>query len=156
MKGAITAIMLRALLSNWNYEIYWWRACKFISTIYSTGYETCYKIVIDERNITRDCLGTPMVGLQNASSFLKGHINSAIFVLSLKRSAIMHITSPFALRPLWWGFWGPQRGNYFSSLNIASCGPPIKYQERSLMKRELEELNGFFIIAYGLKWPDFA
>ena len=105
----MSAIMLRALLSNWNYYIYWWKPCKFISIIYSVAYEACYKIVIGERNITRDCLGTPMVGLQIASSFLKGHLNSANFFLSLKRSDSILITSPFALRPLWWGFWGLQQ-----------------------------------------------
>jgi hypothetical protein len=43
-------------------------------------------------------------------------------------------------------FLGPQRGNDFTSLNIASCWPPIKYQERIDMERELDQLDGFFII----------
>jgi hypothetical protein len=34
----------------------------------------------------------------------------------------------------------------FFSLNIVSCRPPIKYQERIDMERELEELDGSFII----------
>ena len=114
-KVNITANVLRALLSTWNYYSYWWRACKFISIIYSVAYETCYKIVIDECNITPDCLGTPMVGLQDASSFLKGHLSRAIFFLSLRRSDIMLITAPFALRSLWWGFLAPQQGNFFFS-----------------------------------------
>ena len=142
----MSAIMLRALLSIWNYCIYSWRVCKFISIIYSVGYKTCYKIVIGERNITLDCLGTPMVGLQIASRLFKGHLNRAFFFLSLKHSDSIRITSPFALRPLCWGFWGPQQGNAYSSLNITLRRPRLKYQERSWMERELEELNGFFII----------
>jgi hypothetical protein len=44
-----------------------------------------------------------------------------------------------------WGFLGPQQGNALSSLNIASCRPQIKYQERSAMERELKELYRFLL-----------
>jgi hypothetical protein len=42
------------------------------------------------------------------------------------------------------GFLMSTQGNAFFSPNIASCRPRIKYQERSAMGRELEELYGFF------------
>jgi hypothetical protein len=44
------------------------------------------------------------------------------------------------------GFLRTTAGNAFSSLSTTFCRPQINYQERSAMKRELEELNGFFII----------
>ena len=137
---------MQALLSIWNYYIYWWRSCKFISVILSADYKTGYKIVKFVHNIIPNLLGTPTVGLQGSSSSLKGRSRRAISFLSLRRSAIILITPPFALRSIKWGFWGPQQGNAFSSLNIASCRPRIKYQERSVVERELEELNGFSII----------
>jgi len=42
------------------------------------------------------------------------------------------------------GFLMPTQGNAFFFPNIASRRPRIKYQERSAMGRELEELYGFF------------
>jgi len=44
------------------------------------------------------------------------------------------------------GFLRTTAGNAFSSLSTTFCRPQIKYQEQSRIERELEELNGFFII----------
>ena len=71
LKLWIPANMLRDLLSIWNYYIYWWRVCKFISIIFSVGYKTCYKIVIGERNITPDCLGTLWLDFKTPVASLK-------------------------------------------------------------------------------------
>ena len=38
--------MLWVLLSTWNYYIYWWRACKFISIIYSVGFKYLFYLAI--------------------------------------------------------------------------------------------------------------
>jgi hypothetical protein len=43
------------------------------------------------------------------------------------------------------GFLRTTTSNAFSSLNIASCRPQIKYQERSAMERELKELYIFLL-----------
>ncbi len=67
--------------------------------MYSVGYRISYKIVKKAGNIITAFLGTSAVGLQDGKSFLKGHISSATFFLSLRRSDIIIITSPFALRP---------------------------------------------------------
>ncbi len=137
---------MRALLSTWNYLNYWWKPCKFISIILSVDYKISYKIVKFDHNIIPDCLGTPTVGLQGTSSLLKDHPNRIAFFLFLRRSDIILITSPFALRPLCWGFWRRQQGNGLFFSVYCLLQPRIKYQERSRMERELEELNGFFII----------
>ncbi|UCE55178.1 MAG: hypothetical protein JSV31_06980, partial [Desulfobacterales bacterium] len=52
----------------------------------------------------------------------------------------------FRSEALMMGFLRTAIRNAFSSLSITFCRPLIKYQERSAMERELEELNGFFII----------
>jgi hypothetical protein len=66
----------------------------------SAGYRISYKIVKNTGNIIRYSLGTPGVGLQDGKSLLKGHSITVAFFLSPRRSDIMIITSPFALR-LW-------------------------------------------------------
>ncbi len=142
----ITANLLCAHLSSWNYYNFLRRPCKFISVILSVNYKISYKIVKFTYNIIPDRLGTPMVGLQGSSNFLKGHPDRDDFFLSLKRSDSILITSPFALRPLCWGFWRRQQGNGLFFSVYCLLQPQIKYQERSRMESELDELNGFFII----------
>jgi hypothetical protein len=65
----------------------------------SVDYRISYKIVKNAGNIIRYSLGTPGVGLQDGKSLLKGHSLTVAFFLSPRRSDIMIITSPFALRP---------------------------------------------------------
>ncbi len=67
--------------------------------MYSVGYQISYKIVKNACNIIRYSLGTPGVGLQDGKSLLKGHLSTVALLLSLRRSDIIIITSPFALRP---------------------------------------------------------
>jgi hypothetical protein len=52
----------------------------------------------------------------------------------------------FRSEALMMGFLRTTAGNAFSSLSTTFCRPQTKYQERSWMERELEELNGFFNI----------
>ena len=92
-------VMLRVHLSDWNYSFYLGRFRKFISLMDSVGYRISYKIVKNTCNIIRYSLGTPGVGLQDGKSLLKGHSITVAFFLSPRRSDIMIITSPFALRP---------------------------------------------------------
>jgi len=67
--------------------------------MYSIGYEISCKIVRMTCIIIRVRIGTPVVGSQKANSFLRGRSGGATICLSLRRSAFMQITSPFALRP---------------------------------------------------------
>jgi hypothetical protein len=67
--------------------------------MYSVGYKISYKIVRMTRIIIRERLGTPAVGFRDANSFLGGRSGSVTICLSLRRSDIILITSPFALRP---------------------------------------------------------
>ncbi|MGD8258257.1 MAG: hypothetical protein PVH56_11875, partial [Desulfobacterales bacterium] len=51
-------------------------------------------------NIFPNLVGTPSVGLQGSSGCLKSRLRKAVSFISLRRSAIILVISPFALRPL--------------------------------------------------------
>ena len=96
--------MLWALLSAWNYEVYWEKHEKFISEMYSISYKISYKIVRMTRIIIRERLGTPMVWSQDANCFLRGRSGGATICLSLRRSAFMQL---LLLSP-----WGPDNQDF--------------------------------------------
>ena len=115
--------------------------------MYSVGYKISCKIVRMICNIIRDRPGTPAVGLQGNRSSLKGHPGRVNFFLSLRRSDIILITSPFALRPCSSGFYWSRNGGVCSSICLPFRWSRIRYQEKEPNERELEELNIFFIFS---------
>ena len=81
----------------WGYLLRPWKP---VFELITDGYKDTQHNSKKTFNIIKACLGTTAIGLQDGKSFLKGHISRATFFLSLRRSDIIIITSPFALRPV--------------------------------------------------------